>query len=113
MTTSLDRTTSDVTATANRSVAGIVRSEDVHWVGDGFRVSTVLHPGSALAQHLSPFLLMDHHAPYEYEPTDRPAASVPTPTAASRPSRSPSRGPWRTTTAPAAAVSSAPVTSSG
>lgn len=55
-----------------RMVAGIVRGEGFHWVGDGFYVTQVIPGPYDLGEKISPFLLMDYHAPYEYEPTDTP-----------------------------------------
>ncbi len=43
-----------------------------HWVGDGFRVSTIFAPHVVDAQVLSPFILMDHAAPRHFEPTTKP-----------------------------------------
>lgn len=42
-----------------------------HWVGDGFPVRT-LFSYDRLGQELSPFLLLDHAGPAEFEPTNRP-----------------------------------------
>jgi redox-sensitive bicupin YhaK (pirin superfamily) len=51
-----------------RSVEGVYRGGPLHWVGDGFRVRTVL-PGPSLPQErTSPFLLLDHHPAYDYPP---------------------------------------------
>ena len=55
-----------------RLVENIYRNDAFHWVGDGFYVMQVLPGPSDLAEKMSPFLLMDYHAPYEYEPTDTP-----------------------------------------
>jgi len=41
-----------------------------HWVGDGFRVFNYFPGGNDLGQKMSPFILLDYHAPYEYSPTD-------------------------------------------
>lgn len=55
-----------------RKVAGVFEGQGFHWVGDGFRV-TQLFPGSNdLGAAISPFLMMDYHAPHYYEPTDQP-----------------------------------------
>ncbi len=55
-----------------RKVAGVFRGDGFHWVGDGFHV-TQLFPGpNDLTDRLSPFLLMDYGAPYDYEPTTTP-----------------------------------------
>ncbi len=55
-----------------RPVFEVVRGEQFHWVGDGFRVTNLFPSGADLAARISPFLLLDYHAPYEYAPTDRP-----------------------------------------
>lgn len=41
-----------------------------HWVGDGFPVRSLFSYQGA-AEHLSPFLLLDHAGPAEFEPTQR------------------------------------------
>lgn len=42
-----------------------------HWVGDGFPVKTIFsHPSHG--QSISPFLLMDHAGPANFEPSDTP-----------------------------------------
>lgn len=55
-----------------RKVAGVYANTGFHWVGDGFRVAQVIPGPQDLSERLSPFLLMDYHAPYEYEPTATP-----------------------------------------
>jgi redox-sensitive bicupin YhaK (pirin superfamily) len=55
-----------------RGVAGVVGSGRYHWVGDGFRVEGLFSPGDGLSSLLDPFLLLDYHAPYEYEATTAP-----------------------------------------
>lgn len=55
-----------------RSVHEVVRGEHFHWVGDGFRVTNLFPSGADLGSRISPFLLLDYHAPYDYAPTDRP-----------------------------------------
>lgn len=55
-----------------RSVAGVFRGDGFHWVGDGFHVTQVIPGPAGLQERISPFLLMDYHAPYDYEPTDTP-----------------------------------------
>jgi redox-sensitive bicupin YhaK (pirin superfamily) len=52
----------------DRSVEGIFRSTEFHWVGNGFRVSTYF-PGPDLpAERVSPFVLMDYGPPKEFAP---------------------------------------------
>jgi redox-sensitive bicupin YhaK (pirin superfamily) len=58
--------------TTQRRVAAVVRGRDFHWVGDGFRVTNLFPSGADLGRLISPFLLLDYHAPHVYEPTDRP-----------------------------------------
>ena len=43
-------------------------SPQVHWVGDGFPVRSVFDY-NGLGKELSPFLLLDYAAPYEFKPT--------------------------------------------
>jgi len=48
----------------------IHKGGDFHWVGDGFPVRSIFGY-SDLGQELSPFLLLDHAAPYKFEPSYR------------------------------------------
>ncbi len=57
---------------AQRSVTGVFRGDGFHWVGDGFHVTQVIPGPAGLQERISPFLLMDYHAPYVYEPTEVP-----------------------------------------
>ena len=50
-----------------KKLAHIHRSSDMHWVGDGFPVRSVFNY-NGLGQELSPFLLLDYAAPYEFPP---------------------------------------------
>ena len=54
-----------------KRVTAIHQSPEQHWVGDGFPVRSLFsyHAGGAL---LSPFLLLDHAGPAEFEPTAKP-----------------------------------------
>jgi redox-sensitive bicupin YhaK (pirin superfamily) len=61
-----------MTTMTERPVHTVVKGEHFHWVGDGFRVTNLFPSGADLGRMISPFLLMDYHPPYEYEPTDRP-----------------------------------------
>src|SRR6187431_1983934 len=69
-------TTTTPTSSTDRStlrpVAVVVGGGGYHWVGDGFRVEQMFGPGDRLASLVSPFLLLDYHAPYEYGPTETP-----------------------------------------
>jgi quercetin 2,3-dioxygenase len=53
-----------------KSVSSIHRGGEAHWVGDGFPVRTVFHYQD-LGAELTPFLLLDHAGPADFEPTDR------------------------------------------
>ena len=64
--------TSSTEHAALRDVVQVVGSGRYHWVGDGFRVEGLFSPGDGLAELLDPFLLLDYHAPYEYEATTTP-----------------------------------------
>lgn len=55
-----------------RSIHGVFKSDGFHWVGDGFHVTQVIPGARQLSDRLSPFLMMDYHAPYEYSPTTNP-----------------------------------------
>jgi quercetin 2,3-dioxygenase len=55
-----------------RKVQGIYRGSDFHWVGDGFRVSNYFPSGNDFAQKISPYVMFDYAAPYDYTPSDRP-----------------------------------------
>jgi redox-sensitive bicupin YhaK (pirin superfamily) len=60
----IDTTTPRVTL---RPVERVIRADAEHWVGDGFRVKSVIAPnGDARVQ--SPFLLLDHAARRRFEP---------------------------------------------
>ncbi|GED22912.1 pirin family protein [Halomonas halmophila] len=43
-----------------------------HWVGNGFPVRSLLSYDRMGAQHISPFLLLDHAGPYSFEPASQP-----------------------------------------
>ncbi|MBM3466029.1 MAG: pirin family protein, partial [Armatimonadetes bacterium] len=42
-----------------------------HWVGDGFHVSNYLPSATDFEKRMSPFFLLDYHAPEAYSPTTR------------------------------------------
>jgi len=48
----------------------VYQSSNAHWVGDGFPVRSVFDY-NGLGKDLSPFLLLDYGAPYEFAPTDK------------------------------------------
>ena len=53
-----------------KKLVGIYRSSRTHWVGDGFPVRSVFDY-NGLGKELSPFLLLDYVAPYEFPPSNR------------------------------------------
>ncbi|MGL4396869.1 MAG: pirin family protein [Hyphomicrobium sp.] len=54
-----------------RTIEDVRDAPAPHWVGDGFPVRSLFHPGSDAAE-LSPFLLLDHAVPFAFEPSDSP-----------------------------------------
>jgi redox-sensitive bicupin YhaK (pirin superfamily) len=48
----------------------VLRSNNGHWVGDGFPVRTIFSYNDR-AQELSPFLLLDYAGPIEFAPTNK------------------------------------------
>ncbi len=54
-----------------RPVDAVFSPPPVHWVGDGFRVAGYMNVIPDAAQRLSPFLLLDYHPPFAYEPSVR------------------------------------------
>lgn len=52
-----------------RTIEKAFKGSGFHMVGDGFRVSQYISPGRETAERLSPFLLLDYHAPHYYEPS--------------------------------------------
>ena len=54
-----------------KKIADILRSDENHWVGDGFPVRSLFsyHHDSAA---VSPFLLFDYAGPHRFDPTDQP-----------------------------------------
>lgn len=54
-----------------RKVLGVYGSPRPHWVGDGFPVRSMFSHGSH-GNHVSPFLLLDHAGPAEFEPAVEP-----------------------------------------
>lgn len=59
-----------------RSVDRIFRAPAPHWVGDGFRVRGFFNVDPTLQQQLDPFVLLDYHEPYKYEPNSGQARGV-------------------------------------
>lgn len=54
-----------------KKILGIHSAPRPHWVGDGFPVRS-LFGYDGLGRQLSPFLLLDHAAPYHFDPAPRP-----------------------------------------
>lgn len=54
-----------------KNIVEILRSDESHWVGDGFPVRSLFsyHHDSAA---VSPFLLFDYAGPHRFDPADRP-----------------------------------------
>ena len=52
-----------------RTIENIFRGPESHMVGDGFKVSQYLPAGVEDIERLSPFLLLDYHAPHYYAPS--------------------------------------------
>ncbi|MBL8964366.1 MAG: pirin family protein [Phycisphaeraceae bacterium] len=57
--------------TTAKKVETVLPSPPIHWVGDGFPVSSVLSPQS-VRNRLSPFILMDYAGPARFEPSKQP-----------------------------------------
>lgn len=55
-----------------KKILGIYGAPRGHWVGDGFPVRSLFTYDRLGAQHLSPFLLLDHAGPHHFEPARRP-----------------------------------------
>lgn len=51
-----------------RTVEGVYRSEEFHWVGNGFHVSTYFPSRRLSASRVSPFVLMDYGPPKDFAP---------------------------------------------
>ena len=51
-----------------RQILGVHSAPQAHWVGDGFPVRTLLSYHDQ-GQHVSPFIMLDHAGPYQFEPT--------------------------------------------
>ncbi len=56
--------------TRQRSISGIYRGAPFHWVGDGFRVTNYFPSGTDFGPKISPYILLDYHAPHVYPPTE-------------------------------------------
>ncbi|MCE9671723.1 pirin family protein [Myxococcus stipitatus] len=49
-----------------RTVESVHGGGALHWVGDGFRVHTLVPSGGLRQERTSPFLLLDYHPPFDY-----------------------------------------------
>lgn len=58
-----------VSPAIERSIAQVFGPPRAHWVGDGFRVMGYFSQIPEAERRLSPFLLLDYHAPYTYPAT--------------------------------------------
>ncbi len=54
-----------------RTVQGVHRSTSLHWVGNGFHVSTYFPSEKLPSERVSPFVLMDYGPPKEFSPLAR------------------------------------------
>lgn len=54
-----------------KKLQGVYSAPPGHWVGDGFPVRSLFSYGSH-GHHVSPFLLLDHAGPRQFEPAARP-----------------------------------------
>jgi redox-sensitive bicupin YhaK (pirin superfamily) len=54
-----------------KKIASIHRGAELHWVGNGFPVRTVLSYNE-MGSRVSPFLLLDYAGPAEFTPSDEP-----------------------------------------
>jgi redox-sensitive bicupin YhaK (pirin superfamily) len=52
-----------------RAIEAIYAPPPIHWVGDGFRVMGYFAQDAELVRKLSPFVLIDYHAPFDYPPS--------------------------------------------
>ncbi|MDN3521102.1 pirin family protein [Halomonas ramblicola] len=55
-----------------KKILGIYGAPRGHWVGDGFPVRSLFSYDRLGADHLSPFLLLDHAGPQDFTPASRP-----------------------------------------
>lgn len=56
---------------AQKTIQGIYKAPQGHWVGDGFPVRSLFAYNSK-GQQISPFLLLDHAGPANFEPSSQP-----------------------------------------
>jgi hypothetical protein len=106
------QTTPVTNAAAARSVERVLTTISEHWVGDGFRVRSVISPDGDPRQQ-SPFLLLDHAARRRFEPASERRGVGSIRTEASRRSRSRIEVRSSTATRPEVVASSGRATCSG
>jgi len=61
---------------AARTVQAVHRSTSLHWVGNGFHVSTYFPSAKLPSERMSPFVLMDYGPPKEFSPLARSKRGV-------------------------------------
>jgi hypothetical protein len=61
---------------AQRKVEGVYGGPSFHMVGDGFRVMGYFSVVPDAVRKLSPFLMLDYGAPYDYPPTENTRRGV-------------------------------------
>lgn len=54
-----------------RTIERIITGPPRHWVGDGFHVSNYFPAATDTQKRMSPFFLLDYHAPEAYAPTEK------------------------------------------
>ncbi len=54
-----------------RTIERVFRGAPEHWVGNGFRVSNYFPSATDFEKRMSPFFLLDYHAPLKYPPTTK------------------------------------------
>lgn len=54
----------------NKKLLRVQRTQERHWVGDGFPVSTLFFYGDQ-GPLIDPFLMLDHAGPHTFQPTER------------------------------------------
>ena len=54
-----------------RTIERVFRGAPEHWVGNGFRVSNYFPSATDFEKRMSPFFLLDYHAPRVYDATTK------------------------------------------
>lgn len=55
-----------------KAIQAVYGAPDGHWVGDGFPVRSLLSYDRMGAARISPFLMLDHAGPFDFQPAARP-----------------------------------------